>query len=290
MSISAFYYIDKPIWFTSFDVLRVLRKKLNMRKMWHTWTLDPLATGGLLVAVWNYTKLIPYFEKDQKEYEFIVNLDWVTDSYDSETPVTYLSQEKQEKFQIEYSQEKLEKILQEKFSWNIEQIPPKYSALKINGKKALDKVRAGDDFEMKIRKATIFEIEVLSYNYPELKVRARVSAGTYIRSIAFDLWELLGTGWYITYLRRTFIANLDVKDAQLLDDFDEQKIFSTEELFSNMKIAKLDDKTLEKINNWLPVNDKNFPYDDGEYFVTEGELITNIISYEKPIIKAKRKI
>lgn len=290
MTISAFYYIDKPIWFTSFDVLRVLRKKLNMRKMWHTGTLDPLATGGLLVAVWNYTKLIPYFEKDQKEYEFVVNLDGVTDSYDSETPVTYLSQEKQEKFQTEYSKSKLEKILQERFSWNIEQIPPKYSALKINGKKALDKVRAGDDFEMKIRKATIFEIEVLSYNYPELKVRARVSAGTYIRSIAFDLWKLLWTGWYITYLRRTFIANLDVKDAQLLDDFDEKKIFSTEELFWNMKIAELDDKTLEKINNWLSVNDKNFPYEDGEYFVTEGELITNIISYEKPIIKAKRKI
>jgi tRNA pseudouridine55 synthase len=290
MTISAFYYIDKPIWFTSFDVLRVLRKKLNMRKMWHTGTLDPLATGGLLVAVWNYTKLIPYFEKDQKEYDFVINLDGVTDSYDSETPVTYIWQEQQEKFQKEYSLEKLEEILQENFSGNIEQIPPKYSALKINGKKALDKVRAGDDFEMKIRKATIFTIAVLSYNYPELKVRARVSAGTYIRSIAFDLGELLWTGGYITYLRRTLIGDLDVKNAQLLDNFDEAKIYSTKELFKNMKIAELDEKTLTKINDWLPVNDKNFPYEDGEYFVTYWELITNIISYEKPIIKAKRKI
>jgi tRNA U55 pseudouridine synthase TruB len=121
-------------------------------------------------------------------------------------------------------------------------------------------------------------------------VRARVSAGTYIRSIAFDLWELLGTGWYITYLRRTFIANLDVKDAQLLDDFDVGKIFSTQQLFWKMKIAELDEKTLAKINDWLPVYDKKFPYEDGEYFVTNGELITNIISYEKAVIKAKRKI
>lgn len=290
MTISAFYYIDKPIWFTSFDVLRVLRKKLNIRKMWHTGTLDPLATGGLLVAVWNYTKLIPYFEKDQKEYEFIINLDGTTDSYDSETPVRYLSQKEQEEFQKEYSQEKIEKILQKNFSGNIEQIPPKYSALKINGKKALDKVRAGEEFEMKIRKAIIFEIEVLSYNYPELNLRARVSAGTYIRSIAFDLWVLLWTGGYISSLRRTFIADLDVIDAQLLDNFDEKNKFSTQQLFSNMKIVQLDEKTLEKINNGLPVNDKNFPYEDGEYFVTHWETITNIISYQKPIIKAKRKI
>ena len=71
-----FYLIDKPLNVTSFDVIRILRKKLNIRKMWHTWTLDPLATGGLLIATWNYTKLIPYFDKDTKQYEFDINLDW----------------------------------------------------------------------------------------------------------------------------------------------------------------------------------------------------------------------
>jgi len=81
MTINRFYYIDKPIGLTSFDVLRQMRKKLNMKKMWHTGTLDPLATGGLLVAVWNYTKLIPYFEKDSKEYIFTVELNWVTPSF-----------------------------------------------------------------------------------------------------------------------------------------------------------------------------------------------------------------
>lgn len=85
-----FYLIDKPLEYTSFDILRVLRKKLNIKKMWHTGTLDPLATGGLLIAVWNYTKLIPYFEKDTKEYEFSLNFDGISDSYDLWTPVNYI--------------------------------------------------------------------------------------------------------------------------------------------------------------------------------------------------------
>lgn len=135
MTINRFYYIDKPIGLTSFDVLRQMRKKLNIKKMWHTGTLDPLATGGLLVAVGNYTKLIPYFEKDSKEYVFTVELNWVTPSFDAETPVEYISQDLQEKFKKELSQEKIEKILNENFFWDIQQVPPKYSALKINGKK-----------------------------------------------------------------------------------------------------------------------------------------------------------
>lgn len=290
MTINRFYYIDKPIGLTSFDVLRQMRKKLNMKKMWHTGTLDPLATGGLLVAVWNYTKLIPYFEKDSKEYIFTVELNWVTPSFDSETPVEYISKELQQKFKKELTQEKIEETLKQNFFWEIQQVPPKYSALKINGKKALEKVRNWEEFEMKIRNTTIFEIEVLEFNYPQVTIRAKVAAGTYIRSIAFDLWEIIGTGWYVSFLRRTKIDELKVEDAQNLDEFDETKYFDDKKLFWDEKFTTLPDYVLVKLNNGLPVNYPEFNKPDGEYFVENKEGITNIVSYQSPILKAKRKI
>ena len=95
---NAFFLIDKSLNITSFDVIRILRKKLNIKKIWHTWTLDPLATGGLLIAVWNYTKLIPYFEKDSKTYEFEVSFDGETDSFDLWTEVAYLTEEEKDIF------------------------------------------------------------------------------------------------------------------------------------------------------------------------------------------------
>jgi len=290
MNINSFYLIDKPIWFSSFDVLRVLKKKLNIKKMWHTWTLDPLATGALLVAVWNYTKLIPYFEKDNKEYEFTVQLNGVTDSYDSETEVSYISDVLQEKYKRELTLEKIQDTINKNFTWNIEQIPPKYSALKIWGKKALDKVRAGDEFEMKKRKATIFEIEILSYNYPEITIRAKVSAGTYIRSIAFDLGELLHTWGYISYLRRTKIDKLDVKNAQILDDFNNTKNFSEFELFWEDKIITLDDILIKRLDQGLITNMKNFQYPEGEYLVMNWDKISNTVVYSEGVLKPKRKI
>lgn len=290
MTINRFYYIDKPIGLTSFDVLRQMRKKLNIKKMWHTGTLDPLATGGLLVAVWNYTKLIPYFEKDSKEYIFTVELNWVTPSFDSETPVEYISEELQQKFKKELTQEKIEEILKQNFFWEIQQVPPKYSALKINGKKALEKVRNGEEFEMKIRNTTIFEIEVLEFNYPQVTIRAKVAAGTYIRSIAFDLWEIIGSGWYVSFLRRTKIDELKVEDAQNLDKFDETKYFDDKKLFWDEKFITLPDYVLAKLNNGLPVSYHEFDKPNGEYFVENQEGITNIVSYQSPILKAKRKI
>lgn len=290
MTISSFYLIDKPIWYSSFDVLRVLRKKLNIKKMWHTGTLDPLATGALLVAVWNYTKLIPYFEKDNKEYVFTMQLNGVTDSYDSETDVDYISQELQEKFKQELTQEGIQKIIDNNFTGNIEQIPPKYSALKIWGKKALDKVRAGEEFEMKKRKAHIFEIEILSYNYPELTLRAKVSAGTYIRSIAFDLGEIIWSWAYISYLRRTKIAKLDVESAQILDNFQEEDSFSEEYLFWTEKIINLDESLIKRLNQGLVTNMRKFQYPEGEYLVKNNEIISNIVSYKDGVLKPIRKI
>jgi len=285
-----FYLIDKPLNVTSFDVIRILRKKLNTRKMWHTWTLDPLATGGLLIAVWNYTKLIPYFEKDTKEYEFSVRFDWVSESFDLWTEVEFISEENQKKAENSITKEKIEELLKKIFTWTIFQVPPKYSALKLWWKKALERIKAWESFEMKKREVTISSIELLDYKYPEASFRTTVSAGTYIRSIAFDLWELLWTWWYVTKLRRTKIWKLDIKLWQDLDNFDESKSLDLTELFKNKEFISLDEEVLVKINNWLKIKWK-FPYKIWEdLFVSIENEVTNIVYYDGEELKAKRKI
>jgi len=285
-----FYLIDKPLDFSSFDVIRILRKKLNTRKMWHTWTLDPLATGGLLIAVWNYTKLIPYFEKDTKEYEFTMNLDGTTDSFDLAEEINFLDESLQDSFKKELSLEKINKILKNNFTWKITQVPPKYSALKINGKRACDLVREWKQVDIKSREVTIFNIEIQDFKYPSLLLKAKVSAWTYIRSIAADLWELLCTWWYVTKLRRTKIWALDISLLQDLDNFDETKFLDIKQLFKNKEFITLDTKILEKINNWLKVTWK-FDFKIWEdLFVYDKNEVTNIVEYDGEKLIPKRKI
>lgn len=275
---------------TSFDVIRILRKKINTSKMWHTWTLDPLATGGLLVAVWNYTKLIPYFEKDSKEYIFSVNFDWVSESFDLWTEVLHISELEQKKAKEFITKEKIEDLLKQNFSGTIMQVPPKYSALKLWGRKALDRIRAWEEFEMKSREATIKEIELLDYSYPTATIRAVVSAWTYIRSIAFDLGKLLWTWWYVTKLRRTKIWLLDISLWQNLEEFDSDKSFDIKELFKNKSFITLPIEVLEKINNWLNVY-SNFELEIGvDLFVFDWIQVTNIVEYDWEKLFAKRKI
>lgn len=286
-----FYLIDKPLNYSSFDIIRVLRKKLNIKKMWHTGTLDPLATGGLLVATWNYTKLIPYFEKDTKEYEFIINLDWTTESFDLWEEIKYLPSNEIEKYKKELSIENIQKVLDENFKWKITQIPPKYSALKINWKRACDLMREWKDVEIKSREVDIYDIEILSLNYPELSLKAKVSAGTYIRSIASDLGDILWTGWYITKLRRTKIWDLDISlwnDLEIIDL--DTKDLDLKELFKNKSFITLESDILEKINNWLKVS-WIFDYEIWkDLFVYDWQNITNIVEYTWSELVAKRKI
>lgn len=285
-----FYYIDKPLNISSFYVIRILRKKLNTSKMWHTWTLDPLATGGLLIAVWSYTKLIPYFEKDKKTYEFEVSLDWTTDSYDLWEPVAYLDENLQKKYKKELTFEKIDKIIKEKFTGEITQIPPKYSALKINWKKAYELVREWKQVEIKPRTSNIFSIEILDFNYPKLSLRAEVSAWTYVRSIASDLWDILWTGWYVTKLRRTKVWNLDISLAQDLENFDSDNFLEEKELFNSEDFITLPENIQKKVDNWLQAYWK-FDYPVWKkLFIFDWKNITNVIEYNWEYIQAIRKI
>lgn len=276
---NAFYLIDKPSFITSFDILRKLKKELGIKKMWHTGTLDPLATGLVLVAVGNYTKLIPYFEKDSKEYEFTVCLDGITESYDNQTDIQYISDEKKTYFAKCITTKNIEEILLKHFTWKIEQLPPKYSALKIKWKKAVDLVRSWIEFELKKREVTIYSIWIIDYAYPILKLRALVSAGTYVRSIAHELWEILWCGWYITELRRTKIGKLDMQYAQKLNDFDPNYYLDKKILFWNHSFIELNQTECAMLHLWKIIKN-NFFIPNGEYFVKVNDKIAHVVRKE----------
>lgn len=285
-----FYLIDKPLNYTSFDVLRVLRKKLQIKKLWHTWTLDPLATGLLLVWVGDYTKLITYLEKADKEYEFTINLDWTTDTLDLEWEINYISEEKQKYFKENLKLDQINEILKKKFLWKVIQTPPKYSALKINWQKALDLVRAWVDFEMKSREITIHNIEILDYNYPKLTLRAFVSSWTYIRTIAWDLGEILWTGGYLSFLRRTKINDLTLDDSQNLENFDENKVLDIQKLFPKDKYIVLNDINQKRIDNGLTQRVDLDLIQWEIYFVKNDNFITNVVQKNGLDIKPLKKI
>lgn len=287
---NSFYLIDKPIWITSFDVIRRLRKILWVKNIWHTWTLDPLATGCLLVAIWNYTKLISFFDKDTKEYIFKIWLDWKTKSFDLWTEVEYISNKDKKIFENKLDISYLNIILRKNFIWKINQLPPKYSALKIWGKRAFDLVRKWEEFELKKREITIYSIEILDYKYPDLILKALVSSWTYIRSIAYDLWNIIWSWGYVKELRRSKIGKLDVDNSMDLDDFKENWFLNIEDLFWKDNFIELDQDILSKLDNWLSFKYKLDLDNNQKYFIKDWDFITNIVSYTDWFLIPRKKI
>lgn len=206
--------VDKPAGMTSFGVVARVRRKLKDEfghkvKVGHTGTLDPFATGLLILLSGKYTKKSGEFLKLDKVYEATIKLGYISDTGDIEGNIIKKSDKK-------VNLKEIENILKQ-FTGEIEQRPPKFSAIKIDGQRAYKLVRKGVDFEVPARKVTIYKIKVLEYEYPILKIRCHVSSGTYIRTLAEDIGEALGTGAYCLELRRLKIGEYDVKDAEKLD-------------------------------------------------------------------------
>lgn len=205
--------IDKPAGISSFGVVAKVRGRLKAEfghkvKVGHTGTLDPFATGLLILLSGKMTKKSNEFLKQDKEYEAELKLGFKSSTGDPEGELFLVSDRVPE----------LKEITEvvKSFEGEISQTVPKFSAVKINGERAYRLARAGKDFETPTRKVTIYEIEILEYNYPVLKIRAKVSSGTYIRTLAEDIGAKLGVGAYLTALRRTKIADFNVKDAEKL--------------------------------------------------------------------------
>ena len=231
-----FLLVDKPSGISSFDVIRKLRKILEVKKMGHAGTLDPLASGLLVVAVGEGTKLLEYFIGMDKVYEVEAHFGAVSDSFDADGVISKVSDK-------EVSLDEIKKVIDAKFVGEIEQVPPKYSALKINGKKAYEMARAGEDFEMKSRRVMIDSFEIIDYQWPLVSFRVACGSGTYIRSLIHDLGGSLGLGAYVSKLRRISVGKFLVQDAVDLDAeagaFD-QKIVSLKEVLDGMPALNLD--------------------------------------------------
>lgn len=210
-------YVDKPLHWTSFYAVKRIRGVLNKRlgvknlKVGHAGTLDPLATGVLILCTGRATKRIDELQAHVKEYVATLRLGATTPSFDLETEVdaTYPWEH--------VTREEVERVLQEKFTGSIEQVPPAFSACKVDGKRAYKMARKGREVELKAKTLVIDEIELLEFAPPSLTIRVVCSKGTYIRALARDIGEALGSGAHLTALRRTRVGDVRVEQCSSVE-------------------------------------------------------------------------
>lgn len=202
---------DKPAGISSFGVVARVRRQLSEQagrkiKVGHTGTLDPFATGLMILLSGTFTRRAGEFSKLDKVYEATIRLGATSSTGDPEGEIT------EQLVQDIPSEQQVRQTIKT-FLGKITQTPPVFSAIKINGQRAYKLARAGQAVEMPSREVEIYSIELLSYEYPHIKIRAHVSSGTYIRTLAQDIGDLLGTGAYATELRRVKVGQYDIKDA-----------------------------------------------------------------------------
>lgn len=208
--------VDKPAGMTSFGVVARLRRVLSQQegkkvKVGHTGTLDPFATGLMIIVTGKECKNAATYTKLDKVYEATFRLGETSTTGDPEGDITHYSNHVP-------SHTEVERALHE-FTGEISQRPPIFSAIKINGQRAYKLARNGQEIELPLRTVTIYELKLIEYAYPELRVRAHVSSGTYIRSLGVDIGERLGTGAYCSELRRMAIGKWGVSSAKQLTEF-----------------------------------------------------------------------
>ena len=215
--------VDKPQEWTSQDVTARLRRVFNTRRIGHGGTLDPMATGVLPVFVGRATRGVEFFEHAEKTYETVLRLGMTTDTED--TTGTILSES-----EVSVTQEQVEAVL-EQFRGEILQIPPMYSALKVNGQKLCDLARKGREVERQPRPITIHELTLLETGENTLRLRVRCSKGTYIRTLCKDIGQALGCGGCMQELRRTSAGEYTIEEAvplqELLDTQEPEKYLRT---------------------------------------------------------------
>lgn len=207
--------IDKPQGWTSFDVVNKLRYLLKIKKIGHAGTLDPLATGLLVICTGKWTKRIESLQADDKEYTGIIRLGITTPSYDLET-------EPDATYPISHITEADIYAAANAFLGSLEQLPPIYSAIKQGGKKLYELARKGQQVELKPRSIHIYQFDIEQINLPDIHFRVVCSKGTYLRSLAHDFGKFLHSGACLASLRRTKSGQFDVRDALTLDAFVQQ--------------------------------------------------------------------
>lgn len=216
--------IDKPLKWSSFQAVNKLKYLLKNHydlpkkfKIGHAGTLDPLATGLLIICTGKFTKTITEIQAQEKEYTGTITIGATTPSYDLETEINAT-------FPTNHITKELIQETTKQFLGEIDQKPPVFSAIKKDGKRLYEHARAGEEVEIKARKTTIYEFEITKIDLPEIDFRIKCSKGTYIRSIAYDFGLALQSGGHLTALRRTKIGNYSVENAVTPEVFEKTMI------------------------------------------------------------------
>src|SRR5512143_151410 len=205
-AISGVLVVDKPVGMTSHDVVQAIRTGTGLRRAGHTGTLDPRASGVLVVLVGPAVRLSEFVSASDKRYQAIIRLGSTTDTYDADGKITNSAPSGN------VTEEQFEKVLAT-FVGEIEQTPPPYSAVKVQGRKAYEMARAGEEVELAPRKINVYHLEVLEWAPPEVVIDVHCSSGTYVRSLANDVGTALGCGAYLVGLRRTKSGRFTLRDA-----------------------------------------------------------------------------
>jgi tRNA pseudouridine55 synthase len=215
-TMSGVLVVDKPVGMTSHEVVQIIRRGTNIRRAGHTGTLDPRASGVLVILIGPAVRLSEYVSASDKRYQAVIRLGANTDTYDSDGKVTSTNP-------IDVTEEQFETELK-KFIGEITQTPPPYSAIKMQGRPAYEMAREGEEVEMQPRIINVYSLDVLEWAPPEVTVDVHCSSGTYVRSLAFELGEKLGCGAMLSGLRRTKSGRFTLKDAvplrKLIESFD----------------------------------------------------------------------
>jgi tRNA pseudouridine55 synthase len=247
--------VDKPQNFTSHDIVLKIRNILNIKKVGHCGTLDPLATGLMCLALGKATRLFPFFSTTDKVYEGRIRLGFSTDTYDSAGKPTS-SEEKNYPLK-----DNLLKAMK-KFEGEIQQVPPPYSAKKYKGKPLYVLAREKKEFELRPSKVFIHFFQLIKYNPPLLEFKVKCSSGTYIRSLAHDIGQDLGCGAYLSELTRTDVGNYNIKESHTIGEI------------KGLAEAGKIDEFLIPLESLLPEFPKIILKEKGSVLVKNGNLIS----------------
>ncbi len=282
-AISGVLVVDKPVGMTSHDVVQAVRNGTGIRRAGHTGTLDPRASGVLVVLVGPAVRLSEFVSASDKRYQAIIRMGNSTDTYDAEGKFT------SPEMPVDVTEEDFEKVLKT-FEGEIEQTPPQYSAVKVQGRKAYEMARKGQEVELEPRIIQVHHLEVLEWAPPEVVVDVHCSSGTYVRSLANDLGETLGTGAYLVGLRRTKSGRFTLRDAVPLRKLQEafqagnwyQYLIPAAEALGDWEARELNPDEVEEVRHGHRVSaDPDTKLDSWVRGVsTAGELVALLLCME----------
>ena len=280
-SMNGLLIVNKPEGYTSHDIVNIVRKKLNIKKVGHTGTLDPNATGVLPILIGQATKISKYLVEHKKTYIATLKLGEQRDTGDSEGEI--INQDLNIKV---FNNMEIEQILLGLLGRQ-QQIPPMHSAIKVNGKKLYEYARKGQEIEIKPRDIEIYNISLKNYNKKdEVVFEVECSKGTYIRTLCEDIAKKLGTIGYMAELQRTKVNEFEIKNAISLEDLDnvnlQDKLISIEKVFEDKPKIDLDNRKLELFLNGVQLtHDLN----DGVYTIYNDNKFIGLATVKNKLLK-----